>query len=500
MLVGPPLTSTLAEGQLTVAAGDTDIRFLEHVQVQVSITTPGRRGNTQVYVVCPDGTRSTVLSTRANDRTTAGFRAWTFMTVRCWGTSPIGTWQVTATSASPAATLTAVRITLHGTRVSPLHRAPTTAGQTFVPTLGPTSAPTAPTSSPTFAVLLVTSGGQYCSVSGNCVTDGNGGHGNNEACQMLVVSAGTLSATEFETESGYDYVTINGHQFSGNGLNNGPTHVPVGAGETFTWTSDASVTRAGWTICWAPPEPGEGHPAATGSTSGDHTVPPPATSEAPGDAGFCAQLPVARCSTVTCDAPSAMRDFCRCRCLNDATTPSPDRPDRPDVDFCRRIVAASTCAELAELVDAGFMDDSCCQNIRHDRLYYGDVPCTALSERLHCSASGTSSLPPSAAGTTSLPTTGGNSSRKDHRSAPTPDGAGMSGASIAALGAGVVVSVGIAVVVFRRYKPTAKRVTSSYELVHASNDLDLGVPADLVNDEDTTPARAKLELIPEAEV
>ena len=76
----------------------------------------------------------------------------------------------------------------------------------------------------------------------------------------------------------------------------------------------------------------------------------------------------------------------------------------------------------------------------------------------------------------------------------------MSGASIAALGAGVVVLVGVVVVVFRRYKPTAKRVTAWYELVHSPNDLDLGVPAELDDDEDTAPARAKLEPMPEAGV
>lgn len=491
MLVGPPLISTLAEGQLAVTAEDTDIRFLEHVQVQVSIATPGGRGNTQVYVVCPDGTRSTVLSTRSPDYSTAGFRAWTFMTVQCWGTSPIGTWQVTTTSGTQrAATLTAVRITLRGTRVSFLNPAPTAAGQTFAPTLGPTSAPTAPTSSPSGAVLRVTSGSQYCSVSGNCVTDGVGGHGNNEYCTIRAVSAGILSATEFETESGYDFVTINGHRYSGNGLANGPTRIAIRDGELFTWTSDQSVTRAGWTICWAPA--GEAHPSSTGSTP----VPSTAASETPGGAGFCAQLSDARCRTVTCGAPSAMRDFCGCSCLRDATTPS---LGHPAVEFCRRIVTASTCAELAQLVDAGFMDGSCCQNLVHDRAYYGDVPCTELGERLHCSASGTSSLSTSAAGTSTLFRTSENSSRKDHRPTPAPDGAGMSGAVIAAVVAGAVISVGVAVVAARRHMVTAKRgATSSYELVHSPDDLD--VPAGMDDEEGTAPAKAKLEQMPEAEV
>ena len=33
----------------------------------------------------------------------------------------------------------------------------------------------------------------------------------------------------------------------------GPSNVAVTAGETFSWTSDHSITRSGCTICYAPP-------------------------------------------------------------------------------------------------------------------------------------------------------------------------------------------------------------------------------------------------------
>ena len=50
-----------------------------------------RRGSVQMQLECPSGTLSTLLSARSADYTQDGFD-WTFMTVRCWDESPIGTW------------------------------------------------------------------------------------------------------------------------------------------------------------------------------------------------------------------------------------------------------------------------------------------------------------------------------------------------------------------------------------------------------------------------
>ena len=105
--------------------------------------------------------------------------------------------------------------------------------------------------------LRVTAGGEHCSVSGNCATDGAGSHGNNEACTIRVTVAGTLTATEFNTESGYDYVVIGSRRYQGTA---GPNGVGVGAGSTFTWRSDGSVTNSGWTICLTPSDDGVGDP------------------------------------------------------------------------------------------------------------------------------------------------------------------------------------------------------------------------------------------------
>ena len=99
----------------------------------------------------------------------------------------------------------------------------------------------------------VLSGSAYCHVSTSsdgrsCVTDGDGNHGNNEACTVEVLQTGLLSATEFQTESGYDYLTIGGTRYQGT---SGPSNLPVTAGTTFSWRSDYSVTYPGWTVCYA---------------------------------------------------------------------------------------------------------------------------------------------------------------------------------------------------------------------------------------------------------
>ena len=98
--------------------------------------------------------------------------------------------------------------------------------------------------------LEVTSGGSFCQIddSGLCATDGVGEHGNDEACTVQVNIDGYLTVTEFDTEPGYDYVTIGGARYQGNG---GPSGVAVTAGSTFTWQSDGSITNAGWTICFS---------------------------------------------------------------------------------------------------------------------------------------------------------------------------------------------------------------------------------------------------------
>ena len=104
--------------------------------------------------------------------------------------------------------------------------------------------------------VVVTAGTDFCHVVGDCVWDGADNYGNNEDCTIQVQTTGTISSTDFDTEAGYDYITIGDRRYTGN---SGPDDVAVFQGSTFSWQSDASVSASGWRLCWA---------AAIGSSTG----------------------------------------------------------------------------------------------------------------------------------------------------------------------------------------------------------------------------------------
>jgi kexin len=66
---------------------------LEHVTVTVSIQHECR-GDLSVYLISPSGTTATLATPRPRDRSKEGLKDWTFMTVACWGESPVGTWRL----------------------------------------------------------------------------------------------------------------------------------------------------------------------------------------------------------------------------------------------------------------------------------------------------------------------------------------------------------------------------------------------------------------------
>ena len=96
--------------------------------------------------------------------------------------------------------------------------------------------------------------------AGTCVTDGADAHGNSERCRIAVRHTGNLTATEFDTEVVWDYVTIGGTDYSGT---IGPVDVPVEADDVFTWFSDGSITNEGWTICLTASKPLPRRPLAS---------------------------------------------------------------------------------------------------------------------------------------------------------------------------------------------------------------------------------------------
>uniref|UniRef100_A0A8B9LTK8 Proprotein convertase subtilisin/kexin type 6 n=1 Tax=Astyanax mexicanus TaxID=7994 RepID=A0A8B9LTK8_ASTMX len=70
---------------------EEQVVYLEHVVVRVLINHP-RRGDLEISLISPSGTRSQLLAKRLFDNSNEGFRNWEFMTVHCWGEKAEGTW------------------------------------------------------------------------------------------------------------------------------------------------------------------------------------------------------------------------------------------------------------------------------------------------------------------------------------------------------------------------------------------------------------------------
>ncbi|GAB1292188.1 Proprotein convertase subtilisin/kexin type 6 [Apodemus speciosus] len=89
-----PLVQVLRTTALTSACADhSDQRvvYLEHVVVRISISHP-RRGDLQIHLISPSGTKSQLLAKRLLDFSNEGFTNWEFMTVHCWGEKAEGEW------------------------------------------------------------------------------------------------------------------------------------------------------------------------------------------------------------------------------------------------------------------------------------------------------------------------------------------------------------------------------------------------------------------------
>ncbi|XP_015840650.2 furin-like protease 1, isoforms 1/1-X/2 isoform X1 [Tribolium castaneum] len=69
------------------------VEVLEHVQAKLTIYSQ-RRGDLNIQLTSPMGTRVTLLAHRAHDTSRVGFSHWPFMSVHSWGETPFGTWQL----------------------------------------------------------------------------------------------------------------------------------------------------------------------------------------------------------------------------------------------------------------------------------------------------------------------------------------------------------------------------------------------------------------------
>ncbi|KAK1327899.1 hypothetical protein QTO34_012808 [Cnephaeus nilssonii] len=89
-----PVVQTLRTTALTTACADHSdqrVGYLEHVVARISISHP-RRGDLQIHLVSPSGTKSQLLAKRLLDHSNEGFSNWEFMTVHCWGEKAEGEW------------------------------------------------------------------------------------------------------------------------------------------------------------------------------------------------------------------------------------------------------------------------------------------------------------------------------------------------------------------------------------------------------------------------
>jgi subtilisin family serine protease len=143
-------------------------------------------------------------------------------------------------------------------------------GEGDVPTGPPEGVPivTTTTGAPVVTDFFTMAADSDCTVNGNCVTSANwpSAHGNNEGCSITVDADSSVAVnSNFEIERNYDYLRVNdAEKWTAAEI---PTS--MSAGTTISWSSDGSVTKTGWELCFS----------EAGSNPG--TSPPEGTSDVP---------------------------------------------------------------------------------------------------------------------------------------------------------------------------------------------------------------------------
>ena len=144
--------------------------------------------------------------------------------------------------------------------------------------------PPPPPLPPLTSAFTIKSGGVYCQLTSSpprftseldCITDGPGYHGNNEACEIEIERDIRLVSVEFAVEGGgYDYLEIKGTKYTDTTFDT----LLLRVGDIIKWKTDLSNTSPGFTVCaenlpppspppTPPPSPPPPSPAAPGGTS-----------------------------------------------------------------------------------------------------------------------------------------------------------------------------------------------------------------------------------------
>ncbi|XP_014679429.1 PREDICTED: furin-like protease 2, partial [Priapulus caudatus] len=100
---------------------DQHVRYLEHVQTHVTVEFH-RRGDLNMRLISPMGTKSTLLGSRRRD-SFSEFKDWPFLSVHYWSENPSGQWSLELTNVGDSfnhGTLKSWYIVFHGTAINPV--------------------------------------------------------------------------------------------------------------------------------------------------------------------------------------------------------------------------------------------------------------------------------------------------------------------------------------------------------------------------------------------
>ncbi|XP_043910766.1 proprotein convertase subtilisin/kexin type 4 [Protopterus annectens] len=79
---------------ISACAGSSSfIRSLEHVQANISLSYT-RRGDLEIYLTSPSGTKSVLVGVRPFDASSEGYNKWEFMSSHFWDEDPQGVWML----------------------------------------------------------------------------------------------------------------------------------------------------------------------------------------------------------------------------------------------------------------------------------------------------------------------------------------------------------------------------------------------------------------------
>ncbi|XP_045513292.1 neuroendocrine convertase 1-like [Pieris brassicae] len=123
-------TSTHSYGEISsnkpielLIAVECSVNYLEHVELITNIQYT-RRGDLEVYLISPIGTKVQLLNPRPKDNSNKGFVNWPLTSVVTWGENPNGVWKVIvhdSTNENNVGNVGLLRLIIHGTEEMPHH-------------------------------------------------------------------------------------------------------------------------------------------------------------------------------------------------------------------------------------------------------------------------------------------------------------------------------------------------------------------------------------------